>query len=317
MHPVSLAVILSSSSIAGLGLLAVLGLLSAAGFLTSNPWLGVFAIGVAVVLIALELVAALFNLGRPEKTFDALAQWPSPWPSRTRLFAKITLVAAIGFGIGWGGLGNTDGIWMLAGVAAIILSMVTVTCSAMIYGCLRPVRQWFEWWTAPSIITFSVMGGSLLLSPIAQVMGEPNWLIKYLPSGTVVFAWFFNVVFWDYALNMWPRPHAVQQDGDGSAPSLEFPQTGENYLIKEAVFDAARRRTHDLRRFVHLTAFAIPLTLTLIGTATHGTVATVMALGAVISFVVGALADRWQFYAEAKHTVSVPYEVPGQVPDSS
>ncbi|HEB78884.1 MAG TPA: hypothetical protein ENI79_00215, partial [Rhodospirillales bacterium] len=285
MNPSFLAVIVTASSVAGFGLLAVLGVYSANEFMTSNPFVGLAGVGAAVVLIAIGVVASLLKAGRPERTFSPLDEWRSPWPPRTDFFGKITLVSALVFGFGWGVLGDTDGLWAVAAMLAAILSMASLICTAMIYGCLRPVRQWFEIWTVPGFVTFGIMGGTLLAAPIGLALGETNWLVKYLPTGTIVIAWWFNIIFWDYALGSRNLDKAAVED-----PALDFPATGENYLIKDSCFDDARKQTQKWRRKVNVIAFGLPMAFTLISLATlknHEAFSVLMAVAGGISFLAG------------------------------
>ena len=53
--------------------------------------------------------------------------------------------------------------------------------------------------------------------------------------------------------------------------------------------------------------FALPIVLLLIASAVGGGIAGFASVLAVISAAIGLLAERWLFFAEAKHTVTLYY----------
>jgi len=70
------------------------------------------------------------------------------------------------------------------------------------------------------------------------------------------------------------------------------------FLTSEFGFALARRHVRALRITAVALSFALPL-LWLIGGSTHWQVA----LAAAVVCIMGMLAERWLFFAEARHTV--------------
>jgi DMSO reductase anchor subunit len=88
---------------------------------------------------------------------------------------------------------------------------------------------------------------------------------------------------------------------------LEPPHTEENYLLKEMGFAIARKHRVRLRRIVRLFAFALPALFTLLALAVGGVIGVVAAGLAVLGAALGLVVERWLFFAEARHTVTLYY----------
>lgn len=63
----------------------------------------------------------------------------------------------------------------MLGLTALAASLATVFCAAMIYGVLKPVRQWQNIHTAPGYLICAIFSGATLLELLhAVVFGEPG-----------------------------------------------------------------------------------------------------------------------------------------------
>ena len=88
---------------------------------------------------------------------------------------------------------------------------------------------------------------------------------------------------------------------------MEAPHTEENYLLKEMGFKVARKHAAKLRRLAMDFGFLLPIILTVLATLT-GDVAGCLLLGASTALcLLGCLTERWLFFAEARHTVTLYY----------
>jgi DMSO reductase anchor subunit len=72
-------------------------------------------------------------------------------------------------------------------------------------------------------------------------------------------------------------------------------------------FRIARRHAYRLRLFATILAFVLPFLLTALTLALVQPVAGTAALMAAVSVILGVLIERWLFFAEAKHTVTLYY----------
>ena len=88
---------------------------------------------------------------------------------------------------------------------------------------------------------------------------------------------------------------------------LEAPHTEENYLLKEMGFCIARKHQRRLRRIARLAGFAVPAVASVGGLVFGGMGGGIAAGLGLVSAAVGLIAERWLFFAEAKHTVVLYY----------
>jgi DMSO reductase anchor subunit len=93
----------------------------------------------------------------------------------------------------------------------------------------------------------------------------------------------------------------------GKVRLFEAPHTSDNYLLKEMGFRIARKHAQKLRAIAVVLAFVSPFILTMAAYATTGVLAAACSLAAVVTSLVGVLTERWLFFAEAKHTVTLYY----------
>ena len=91
--------------------------------------------------------------------------------------------------------------------------------------------------------------------------------------------------------------------------SLEWPHTEENYLLKEMGFRIARKHGARLRIIAQVLGFALPLLLlaAAFAPAEMKWLPAILSLMSAVSQLAGMLVERWLFFAEAKHTVTLYY----------
>src|SRR5258705_3457178 len=77
MHPALSIVFFTTASGAGFALLMLLGLGAPLGLLPTSASFGFAALAIAALLAAGGLASSIFHLGRPERAWRALSQWPA------------------------------------------------------------------------------------------------------------------------------------------------------------------------------------------------------------------------------------------------
>ena len=122
--------------------------------------------------------------------------------------------------------------------------------------------------------------------------------------------WAWKIATWRHNDALSPANHAQQRDRPrgGTVRSVEWPHTEENYLLKEMGFRVARKHAERLRLIAQLLAFALPLVLLAAALLSLAVLAAAMlsVLAALVQ-VAGMLVERWLFFAEARHTVTLYY----------
>src|SRR5690606_31318 len=93
----------------------------------------------------------------------------------------------------------------------------------------------------------------------------------------------------------------------GLVGMLDPPHTETNYLLDEMAYRIGRRHARKLRRLAYALGFVAALALSLVALGTSGLVASLSALLAAAAGLAGVAIERWLFFAEARHTVSLYY----------
>ncbi|MBC7281003.1 DmsC/YnfH family molybdoenzyme membrane anchor subunit [Hoeflea sp.] len=300
MHPAVSVIFFTVSSGAGFGLIFLLGLGFPVGEGAGHAFL-VSLIGGGLAVAG--LLASTFHLGHPERAWRALSQWRSSWLSREGIAAVLTLSLFGLYALVWMLTGARP---MLLGLLAALGAAATVFTTAMIYAQLRTVPQWKTPLTPAVYLGFSLSSGWLLASGLGNHAGPEVWGIAL-----VILAWFAKWVWW-------ARAGRARLSDSGSSPEtatglgfigkvrlLERPHSGENYLTREMVHVIGRKHARILRGLALLLGAAVPVAVLTI-TALTGAPA-LLNLLAALSMLAGLLAERWLFFAEAEHAVSLYY----------
>ncbi|RWQ43037.1 MAG: dimethyl sulfoxide reductase anchor subunit [Mesorhizobium sp.] len=309
MHPAFSVVFFTTATGAGYGLLALLGVLAGLGFVPPNFWLGLVSMGLALGLISAGLLSSAGHLGRPERAWRAFSQWRSSWLSREGVASVATFVPAGLFAIGWVVLGRTNGWVAVAGLLTAIGAVVTVCTTGMIYASLKPIAQWHSRFTLPGYLIFSAMSGSVLLNALLQGFAIGSTIVLTGCVLLTLLGWGWKLATWRHndGLEIPTNANTATGLAGGTVRSLEWPHTEENYLLKEMGFRIARKHKVRLRQIAQALAFALPTLLLIAAFALPWPYAAVLsALAAIVQFT-GMLVERWLFFAEAKHTVTLYY----------
>jgi DMSO reductase anchor subunit len=310
MHPASSVIFFTVASGAGYGLMLLLGIGGAAGWLPPDQWFGAAAFGLSLGAITFGLLSSTFHLGHPERAWRAMSQWRSSWLSREGLASLITYVPVLLFAIGWVLLGRNSGAWGLFGLIAAAWAAITVYCTGMIYASLKPIQRWHNGYVVPCYLLLGAMTGALWLNALAHCFGLSSDGLTLLAIGGLVTGWPVKLAYWRFIDNTPGESTAETATGLGHLGKVrlfEAPHTGDNYLMREMGFHIARKHAYRLRMFATVFAFVLPFLLTAFTLALVQPVAGTAAMLAAVSGIVGVLIERWLFFAEAKHTVTLYY----------
>jgi DMSO reductase anchor subunit len=310
MHPALSVILFTTASGAGYGLLALLGVFGALGVLPPDQGFGLVAFALALGLVTFGLLSSTFHLGHPERAWRAFSQWRSSWLSREGVASVATYAPALGFAFGWVWLGSNGGGWALLGLVAALGAVATVICTGMIYASLPTIERWHNGWTVPNYLALGAMSGALLLDWLTRLAGLTHPAIGVTALVLIALAAVLKRGYWRH-IDGSQSASTVQSAtglGPGSVRLLDAPHTEENYLMREMGFHVARKHAAKLRRIAMLAGFAAPLGLVLLGLIVgRGWLGGVTATFAVPSAALGLAVERWLFFAEARHTVTLYY----------
>jgi DMSO reductase anchor subunit len=307
VHPSFSVIFFTTASGAGYGLLALLGVLAPLGAVPRSTSFAFVALGLALGLVTAGLLSSTFHLGRPERALRAFSQWRSSWLSREGVASVATYIPAGLFAALWVFFGI---ISPLLGFLAAACAVVTVVCTAMIYRSLKPIQRWHNGWVVPNYLAFALMTGALWLAFLVQLFDAGKDGIAWLALGAIILASVLKLGYWrfiDRSSSVSTAESATGLGALGTVTLFEAPHTSENYLLKEMGFQIARKHAAKLRRISYLLAFVLPLLLSLVPLLAMGWLSSLAAFLAATFATLGVLAERWLFFAEAKHTVMLYY----------
>jgi DMSO reductase anchor subunit len=310
VHPAPSIVAFTTASGAGYGLLFLLGVTAPAGLIPPTRALGVAGLGLALGLITLGLCASLLHLGHPERAWRAVSQWRSSWLSREGAMALLTYPPALVFAAGWVWLERTGGWIAASGLLAAIGAALSVYCTSMIYASLQPIREWRQPLVPPLYLSFALMTGALLLHALLLLFGAGRGWAASLALLATALAFGLKGMYWAAIGRPEPGPTPESATGLGALGKvrmLEPPHTETNYLLREMGFCVARRHAAKLRWYACVFGGFGAALLTLLALLSNGAPAGLLALLAAISGIAGVLIERWLFFAEATHTVTLYY----------
>ncbi len=304
MHPAYSVIVFTTASGAGYGLLALLGLVGLNHGQASSVVFALTCMVVALGLITIGLLSSTFHLGHPERAWRALSQWRSSWLSREGVAAVATYVPALGFGLVWSGL-LTAPQWIAPlGIVTCAMALLTIFNTAMIYASLKTIRAWNQRLTVPVYLVLGLATGSCLLAAISALFDRFQTFQVILTVILLALSCVLKFVYWR-VIDTAPRTHTMEAATGlgriGKVNQWEVPHTSENYIQKEMGFAVARKHAEKLRMMV-LVLFALAI-LAMLASIAVSYVAILAALLALAAAVV----ERWLFFAEAQHVVTLFY----------
>ena len=306
MHPALSVIFFTTASGAGYGLWFWLGVLALGNALPSRT-ATLVALAIGFVLVSAGLLSSTLHLGQPQRAWRAFSQWRSSWLSREGVAAIACFVPALWLAAAaW-----TGGDPRLAGLALIALSLLTVACTAMIYASLKPIPAWRHPLVLPVYLLFALFTGGWLLAALLAAAGA---VIGNAAGFAAILAAF---VLWRMKRIAW---RAIDQGGlpvsRAAALGLpenrrigvfERPHTEANYLNREMGFVLARKHASRLRLIAVLLFALVPALCALpLWLIVHVNATPWLAI-ATLSALLGTLVERWLFFAEARHLVTLYY----------
>ena len=202
---------------------------------------------------------------------------------------------------------NTLGV--IAAFALVACALVTVVCTAMIYASLKPIPAWRHAFVVPVYLLFSLLTGGLLCGAL---IGFDGYVGNGVAMAGIAMAIVVAVLKWRYWRDIDTTPLAQTRADAVGLPGREVsvferPHTESNYLTREMGFVLARKHSGRLRIIATVLFAVIPSLLMLpVWLFVHLDAAPWLTAAAV-SALLGAVVERWLFFAEARHLVTLYY----------
>ncbi len=313
MNPALSVIFFTTLSGAGYGLLAWTALAALFGQPT-RPLL--VSIALALVLVTAGLLSSLAHLGQPQRAWRALSQWRTSWLSREGVASLLTFAPALLLALALlPGMisGNVAGSRVslalpgqLVALVLIACTLATVACTAMIYASLKPIPAWRHRLVVPMYLLFAVFCGGLLLAALLpEVARQPS--LSLLAGVAAIALVGCKWMYWrDIDRSGLP---ATRGDAVGlparTVTVFERPHTEANYLTREMAFVLAR--THATRLRWLATALIALVPIACVATAWLSASSGPWFALAAVSALAGAFVERWLFFAQARHMVTLYY----------
>ena len=294
MHPAPSVIVFTTAAGAGYGVLFWLGLLAPLGLLPVSPWFGMAASLLGLALVTFGLLSSMLHLGHPERAWRAISQWRTSWLSREGVASLITYVPAVLFPLLWLITGAPGPL----GFVTAAMAALTVICTGMIYASLKPIRQWHNPYVVPIYLLTATFSGGACLAAVAVVWGSSALLIIAALIAAVI-ALIAKLAYWrsiDRGDGARTPADATGLGKLGRVRSLDPPNSEENYLLREMGYRIARKHAARLRIVTIALGFIVPILL----------LPFVPPLAAIAALL-GLLVERWLFFAEATHTITLYY----------
>lgn len=288
-------------ALVGLDLARALGLLA---FARALPVLGC---GLVLLLGLLGLFAASFHLGHPMRAWRAGSQWRTSWLSREVIVMPVFLASVALWGIAHH-LGLPT---VLPGMLAGLLALLLYLCTGMIYGAVRAMRAWAHPITPVNFLLLGTASGFTLASALSSI-GAPalSGGLARVAIGLIVLGALTRGYAWRRAVALAGGPAAPDPIGAGKATLrlVSAGATGSTFIVREFFHGRSPAAVTAVQSMAALAGFGIPLVL--LGVAQGRSDTGGLPLLAFGVQYLGLLAERWSFFAEARHPATAYQHAP-------
>ena len=265
------------------------------------------ALLISALMLVIGLGASFAHLGRPERAWRAATMWRTSWLSR-EVIVLPSFIAVVG--LWWLSLRGGGSATLFWPFAATVLAALLWYCTAMIYACLRFVEEWAHPLTIASFMLIGLSSGFVLCCALAFLAGERQLLVIAAPATFVA-----TLVAWAsrgmaMRRNAAIRHRSTLQTAIGvHAPGLQQKSMGMSagsFNTREFFHRASAAAVRHIRFAGQCLGFGMPAALVAWGWLGGAAIAWPLA---VVSQALGLVADRWLFFAEAKHPQNLYYQV--------
>jgi len=303
VNPAASVVLFTTIAGAAQGLVVALALATLGGIATTA--FTARGLVMAGVMLTIGLVASFGHLGRKERAWRAVLMWRTSWLSRE----CIVLPAFIGWIALWWSMLQIGESRAILALVALVLAAVLWLCTAMIYACLRFIEEWAQPLTLVNFVLIGLSSGFVLASALAASAGESELLRASAPAALVftVAAWLARMLSLRRNAELKHRSTLQSATGIRSSKLVQksMGMSAGSFNTREFFHGRTLALLKNVRRVFLLGGFVLPALLVL--AALLGAPESLWWL-AVASQTIGLPAERWFFFAQAKHPQNLYYQ---------
>ncbi len=308
MHPAFSILFFTTLAGTAQGLLVLLAVAVLFGAALTPGFL-LLAVAVAEVLLVAGLAASFLHLGHKTRAWRAVLMWRTSWMSREVIVlpAFILLVALWWLSLltGAGSASRT-----ILPVLLLLGALALWYCTAMIYACLRFIEEWAHPLTVINFMLIGLSSGMVLGCALAALAGQNSFVLLASPWALAA-----TLAAWATRAMALRRNAAIKHRSTlQSATGIQATRLVQKSMGMSAgafntreFFHGARAATlkHVKLGFLLLT-FVLPSLLLLWALASQTTLPILLA---ALLQTPGLIAERWFFFAQAKHPQNLYYQV--------
>ena len=305
MHPAWSVIVFTTVAGAAQGLVVALAAAILLGVPLDPGYLD-RALLLALLMLVVGLGASFLHLGRPERAWRAVMMWRTSWLSRE----VIVLPAFIGVvALWWYALRSG---WLVPWLPLLVIAMALLlwVCTAMIYACIRFIQEWAHPLTLVNYTLIGLASGALLAAALAVVLDQPGYArtaLRWALSSTVL-AWATRTIALRRNASLKPKSNLQSATGIRSPKLVQksMGMSAGSFNTREFFHGASAAAVRHVRLALHGLGFLVPALLMML--ALHfGAPLLLLPLAFVIQ-AVGLMAERWLFFAQARHPQNLYYQ---------
>ncbi|MFL2549919.1 MAG: dimethyl sulfoxide reductase anchor subunit family protein [Gammaproteobacteria bacterium] len=310
MHPAFSVIFFTVTSGAGYGLISLLSLFQFSHygiFLDKSTFFITAAI--AISLFTMGLISSTFHLANPKNAWRAFMRFRTSWLAREGLLAILfypliflyLYLTYIDFQI--------ENFILMQFLSFIIFTfaVVIIYCTGMIYACLKTIPQWNTFWTPINYISIGIFLGGLIFFFILDLYNYEVSLYKFYLLLFIVLAFVLKALYY-FSIrtprhNIGQATNAAIKLKDTKVRLLDVGHTGGTFLTDEFGYKVAEKKLFRVKLFSMIGGFLIPFLLIYIHSFIYESL--VICFMAIFLAFLGMVAERWLFFAQAKHVVNL------------
>jgi sulfite dehydrogenase (quinone) subunit SoeC len=305
MNPAWSVIIFTTIVGAAQGLVVTVAIALLAARSAALPFASI-ALVVAEGMLVAGLGASFAHLGRPERAWRAAMMWRTSWLSREVIVLPVFMGVVA---LWWLGLREGFGAaalpWLALAVAALLWY-----CTAMIYVCVRFIQEWAQPLTPVNFVLTGLSSGQLLAGALAVGLGAQGVLAITTPIALAVTLLAFAARALAIGRNAALTPRSTLQSATGIRASrlvqTSMGMSAGSFNTREFFHGASRRVLRHVKLAGLVLGFLVPALLLVWGWRSGARAAFVAAFAVQVA---GLLADRWFFFAQARHPQNLYYQV--------